>query len=255
MPVNRRFHYAIVDSNSKPLEIGIGYLSDANTFVRERPHATYIGSVYDNTAPTAVTLAAGTKYLIGTAGPGALSTVMPDIINATVDARILMPSNTYNGQQSNAGPNTTIRGYFFPVHYEFYGLVDAFLIRASATVSLDLALYTMRGNGSPGDVVCSAVNSSVVAGTNMVTFTPALIVPGWYYLYFNASNSSTLYYYLSFLFNNLGNRGTVYFPMNTSALAITQAQGTLPADPSTAGVGLWSDTSSNLMPAIGLRVA
>ncbi len=62
--VNRRAPYCILDSTGAPVEEGIGYLSDATTWVREKITATYANSALFTVNPSAVTLPAGTYQLI-----------------------------------------------------------------------------------------------------------------------------------------------------------------------------------------------
>ena len=60
----QRFQYQILDdSTGAPIESGIGYLS-SGALVRERIECTMVSGTFDNTAPTAVSLAAGTKKVI-----------------------------------------------------------------------------------------------------------------------------------------------------------------------------------------------
>lgn len=75
---SRRFWYSILDADGKPLEHGIGYLTtDANTLVREKILATYSSGTYDDSAPAAVNLAAGTKYVVASAGPESFLGAIP----------------------------------------------------------------------------------------------------------------------------------------------------------------------------------
>jgi hypothetical protein len=60
----QRFQYQILDdSTGAPIESGVGYLS-SGALVRERIECTMVSGTFDNTAPTAVSLAAGTKRVI-----------------------------------------------------------------------------------------------------------------------------------------------------------------------------------------------
>lgn len=64
MASGQRFAYTILDDASgDPIESGIGYLS-SGALVRERIESTMVSGTFDNTAPSAVSLASGTKRVI-----------------------------------------------------------------------------------------------------------------------------------------------------------------------------------------------
>lgn len=55
--------YGIFSQDGEPIEYGIGLLSDSTTLQRTRPSWTFVSGTVDDTAPSAVNLASGTKLV------------------------------------------------------------------------------------------------------------------------------------------------------------------------------------------------
>ena len=67
----RVVRYAIMDDAGKPIERGVGTLTNSTTLTRTWPTATWVSGVLDDTAPSAASLAAGTKTVLIAAEAGA----------------------------------------------------------------------------------------------------------------------------------------------------------------------------------------
>ena len=264
---NMPLPYAIVDpagSPFYPIEEGWGYLSgDANTFVRSQPLTTYSGGTVSRLGGSAVSLAAGTKNLIvGTHITATAAIQLPSkgctLVNSS--HRYLVPANVYQVQTTGSvTAGTANRGYYFPVKYDFYGKVDAFIVRAGGTVTVDFALYPIDQTTflPMGPALFSAVNCAVSSGVQAFTFTTAVLAPGWYYLYINQSSTATL----------TGRRmyamPTPHFPTGTDAMEdpgilyeSSVTQGTVPTSPAPGNVGVFNGTSGNgnIWPFVALRI-
>lgn len=261
--------YTIIDSSATPakvIEEGFGYLTtDANTFVRSYITGSYVSGTLTRFG-TAASLAAGTKYLLAGLHTSATTAIpLPSKACSVVNAShpYLLPENIYQVQTTGSvTAGTANRGYYFPVKYDFFGKVDAFMLRAGGTVTADLGLYPCDYTTfkPKGPAIAAAANCAVSSGIQTFTFSGGAIVltPGWYFLYVNQASTATL----------TGRRmyamPTPHFPNGTDAMedpAIlvesSVTQGTLPTSPAPTGVGVFTGTSSqgNIWPFIALRIS
>jgi hypothetical protein len=260
--------YTIIDGSVSPgkvIEEGFGYLtSNANTFVRAFITGTYASGTLTRLG-SAASLAAGTKYLLTGLHTSATSPViMPGKANTVINSshRYLLPANIYQVQTTGTtSAGTANRGYYFPVKYDFFGKVDAFMVRAGGTVTVDFALFPCDyTNFCPkGPALAAAASSSVSSGIQAFTFSGGAIVlsPGWYFLYVNQGSTSTL----------TGRRMYAmpqpHFPTGTDAtedpgiIYESATQGTIPTSPAPTNAGIFTGTSAqgNIWPWIALRIS
>ena len=247
-----------------PIEEGYGFLSgNANTWVRAVIVSTYSGGSVAQHGGSPVSLAEGTKYLIvGTHISATAAVQMPGKANTLVNSshRYLIPSNIYQVQTTGTvTAGTANRGYYFPVRYDFFGKVDAFVVRAGGTVTVDFALFPVDYTDfmPAGPALFSAVNCAVSSGVQAFTFTAAVLPPGWYFLYINQASTATL----------TGRRmyamPTPHFPVGTDAMEdpgilyeSSVTQGTIPTSPNPGTVGIFTGTSGqgNMWPFVALRI-
>lgn len=189
---NRRFAYAILlDSDGTPIEEGIGYLSASTTLVRERVTATYASSTYDDTSPSAVSLAAGTYRVISTGSAGAIQGVAMNVNrNAALASQKLIPSQhtTVNNASSTGYTCVANRLVYTPFCLGVSAEVDALGIRVGtgvASTNVRLGIYDIDATGHPNKLLgetgalASATSSTDVIGT---IGAPVRLQPGWYYV-------------------------------------------------------------------------
>lgn len=265
---NRPVAYSIVDGSVTPaklIEWGYGYLSgNANTWVRAVVLGTYVSGTLSQ-FPTAASLSGSSNYLIvGVHHNATTIPPLPGKANTLVNSshRYLLPGNVYQVQTTGStSAGTANRGYYFPVRYDFFGKVDAFVIRAGGTVTTDFALFPCDYTSfmPKGPAIAAAANSAVSSGIQAFTFSGGAIVltPGWYFLYVNQASTSTL----------TGRRmyamPTPHFPTGTDNMEdpgclyeSSVTQGTIPTSPNPANVGIFTGTSAqgNIWPFIALRI-
>jgi hypothetical protein len=184
--VGRRFHYSILDSGNLPLESGIGYLTtDANTLVRESVRATYVSSTYDNTAPSAASLAAGTKYVICSAA---------DAISAfgytgNAAAKGFSPL-TYGGDQNvslTAANTLSTFPIWVPERIECTGMYANLSVTAAAGKVFRMGLYSAASNGTLGKVLMDSgsIAADSSGAKNYTLSTNIILHPGIYFAAFN----------------------------------------------------------------------
>ena len=188
---NRRFSYAILlDSDGTPIEEGIGYLSASTTLVRERVTATYASSTYDDTSPSAVSLAAGTYRVISSGSADVIQGAALNVNrNASVGSQKLIPSQhmTANNASSTGYTCVVNRLVYVPFYLGTSAEIDALGIRVgtgAASSSVRLGIYDIDATGHPNKLLgetgalASATSSTDVIGT---IGTPIRLQPGWYY--------------------------------------------------------------------------
>lgn len=171
---DERFQYAILDdATGAPLERGIGYLNASGELVREKPLSVMSGGTYSGVNPPAVSLAAGAKRVICSAGATSTVGAMPWLWS---------PSSGYKGYgdvhgAGSAGttPITADRVYIIPFQASVDADVDAVLVRVmtagGAGTQAKAAIYSIGIDGLPG---VKLTESSAVAvdsvGVKAMTF-------------------------------------------------------------------------------------
>lgn len=187
------FYYAILDdSTDAPIEMGIGHLSASTTLVRDKVLASMVSGVYDDTAPAAVTLAAGTKRVICTPDAGALA-VNPLNVSTGAGSRVIAP-----WMPSSAGTlvATANRLYYVPLLLGTPREVDAIVFRISsgaASTTAKAGLYASDVNGKPAARLAQSGSiDTSAAGKKDATFTAKRYPPGLYYLAVASSGAPTL---------------------------------------------------------------
>lgn len=217
------FYYSILDDSSgAPFEVGIGHLSASTTLVRDLPIATYDSATYDDTAPSAVSLASGTKRVICT---GVAENYAPSI--QTI-ASVVAGANDRRGFLSSYMDGAAVatltkdRLYYSAIDVAVWVSVASLRARTNiagsgATVGFRIGLYNTLPNGSPGDLIAQSGN--IATGTNTeLTFTPGTplrLKPGRYW---------------TAIANDLTTQGSVYSGASSTqigpgALGFSQAGG------------------------------
>lgn len=187
--LNKMFSYGVLDdSTGAPIESGIGYLSDANTLVRSKIVETMVSGTFDNTSPTAVTLAAGSKRVICAPLARTIDQVLPLIGNTNGNKFIL--NDCLNTQSNIAGAyplDLSGRLNVHPWKHPYGGEIDGFSVyvsTAQAATILRIGLYSVGINGLPNKLIVEGSSSIDLAatGNKVTTFTPQVLAPGWYYI-------------------------------------------------------------------------
>lgn len=184
------FYYGILnDSDGSPIEFGIGHLSGASTLVRDRILATYSGTTYDNTSPSAISLAVGTKRVICASEAGSLACTAPYVSNNAALAlgkRIPSQHATTNNAASAAITLVANRLYITPFLLATNVEVSALIARVgtgAALSSIRLGLYRCGIDGFAGELVAeTAALASTTSGVDISgSVTPIRLTPGWYF--------------------------------------------------------------------------
>jgi hypothetical protein len=192
-----RFYYCILDdSTGDPIEAGVGYLSGSTTLVREKILATYVSSTFDQTSPSAVSLAAGTKRVIVAAIMQSSNPALP-IVGNSFGAKYLgngatradLTAGTFDAMNLDGRLNA------FPWYHDYGGEVDAFVClvnTAQASKIARIGLYTVSmTTGTPETLIVESGSIDIAStGVKVSTFTARVIPPGWYVIAV-LSNSTT----------------------------------------------------------------
>lgn len=160
---NQRFDYVILDSNDQPIERGLGYHDGSGNIVRELVMATWVSSVYTGANPSAASLAAGTKYIIVSAGAQSLMAAKPGQFQHNL--RCYGDMNIGNAPGTLSITANVI--YAFMFHATVDSDIDAVLFRVSTASSAGTfgrgAIYDVKADGSPG--VQLALGAEVLTDT------------------------------------------------------------------------------------------
>lgn len=175
--------YSILNSSGQPVEEGIGCYSAADTLTRTYVCGTYTGGVYDNTAPSAISLS-GT-YTVIASNVRAMAPTLPQI-NPSAPARYFAsPSH-----QSSTNSKTITAGDLIAVPLLFSAArpVDAFAIEVATLGAGAVAragLYSVGANGLPAKLLIESADIDCsTTGVKVATFGAISIPPGWYYMLF-----------------------------------------------------------------------
>lgn len=202
--VGSRFSYSVYDTPADPvpIEYGIAYLTSSTTMVREKVRGTMVGGTLDNTSPTAVTLASGTKYVVAAPLAETIMPAMPCIGTASGlsstrlvgNAMCCQPLNSpsYTSLDSGATGRFNICPFLLPYGGE-YDAMGVMVGTAEAGRTLRIGLYAFKANGDPGELVvqCSAIDVSST-GYRFGTFAAQKIPAGWYLVALQSDATSAL---------------------------------------------------------------
>jgi hypothetical protein len=171
----QRFQYQILDAaTGAPIESGVGYLS-GGTLVRERIEATIVSGTFDNSTPSAVSLASGTKTVIcGLSMSSALSTV----------PGTFAPSGGFRGYgdavtAQGGGGNIALvnqRAIALPFWAVSNQEIDALVVRVTAAGTsgslIRGAIYSVGADGLPDVKLAeSGTADGTTTGQKFLTFT------------------------------------------------------------------------------------
>lgn len=257
--IGSRVGYSITDADGLPLEKGVGYKSGATTWVREHVIWTMSSGTFGS-ANSALSLAAGTKYLLLHTDPADAAPPLPPrpCSALAADDRLVLPSNVVELSAIGLTPSNYNRGIFALVRFDFPGRVNGFVVHSSSTQQLDIALYTVNAStGKPGSIYIGVANHALTgAGKTVIAFTEQRMVPGYYYLYLNVNNGS------SFTGREMiVSPGGLFIPHSAGGLTEqgviyqAQTQGTLPTAPNPTSVGSFTGSTGNngKLPFVALR--
>lgn len=176
----QRFSYQIVDDTSgEPIECGIGYLS-SGALVREHIEATMVSGTLDITAPTAASLASGTKRVICAASSGMLIPPAPGVWNGVAGRLYGDPQMSSSLGSFTA---TADRAYALPFIRAVDRPIDAVSFRlntaAAAGKSAICAVFAWGADGLPGTKLAETSTVAVdgATGVKTVTFSSAFDPP------------------------------------------------------------------------------
>lgn len=173
--------YSVLNSNGEPVEEGIGCYSAVNTLTRTAVCATYTGGVYDNTAPTAVSLS-GTYTVIASSVRG-MAPTLPQIDTAAAARYYSTPSHQLSGSS-----RTVVAGDLIAVPFLYTAArpVDAFALEVTTLGTSAVArvgLYSVGANGLPAKLLIESADIDCsTTGVKVATFGAVSIPPGWYYI-------------------------------------------------------------------------
>lgn len=259
LSVGQIVSYSILNSNDQPVEEGIGAYSATNTLTRTCPCATYISNIYDNTAPSAVSLT-GTNTVILSSVRG-MAPTLPQINTAAAARYYSTPSH-----QMSTNSRTVLAGDLIAVPFLYTAArpVDAFALEVAtlgAGAVARVGLYSVGANGLPAKrLIESAGIDCSTTGVKVATFDAVSIPPGWYYILFACKTANVgVRAYNGGAVGNLLMTNTLGQSAFNAPYSFTRIAGwntgwtSLPAD---APAGTWSHivVTSDFAPHVALRL-
>lgn len=256
IPTNVPFQYVIQSLDGTQVEMGVGYLSNATTLVRDSaPEFTYTGGVASTgTGLSKVALSAGTKYVgIAPYGRG-LRPTLPTIYTSA-NKRYQTTKTPFGTAGTATLNNGTV--YFVPFEIHVADSVDGVAIANTVvgTGNIVAGIYSINpATGAPMSMLLSgAAVSAAATGFIVSTFAATVFPPGWYYLALHKQNSDGTTRTIA----GAAAVGGQFLPLgidssNNQIIGFTQSTaytGTLPA------VGTLAEVTTGNLPALWLRVA
>ncbi len=192
-PVGVRFAYTLLDEAGLFLEAGIGYLSDTTTLVRARVAATFTGSSYASSAPTAVALA-GTTTVIATPHAATLESMMPTVDAISAGVMRYLSSAARTASTAATGPSTNL-AYYPPYLHRCGSPVITLAVNVTTAIAGgmgQIGLYACNENGGVGALIFKSGDIDMsTTGVKVVTLPAPVALPsGWYYTGFVGNNGS-----------------------------------------------------------------
>lgn len=182
------FSYTILsDSDGTPIETGIGHMSSSTVMVRDKILATFVSSVYDDTAPSAVTLASGTKRVICAPTSGLLTPNPAAIISAAGQKMVFPTGMTLTTNTKTLTANTA---YLSCLKWEYAAEINSLACQVTTLAGtgsdrIQLGIYGVSETGVPGNLICRtgdiAPNTTGLKTAALSSGTNKVLQPGWYW--------------------------------------------------------------------------
>jgi hypothetical protein len=192
-----RFQYQVLDdATAAPIESGMGYLS-GGALVRERIECTMVSGTFDNTTPTAVSLAAGTKRVIcAVSAAGMMATAAGAY---TISGGFRGYGDSISLIQGLSGNLALVasRAYATPFIAQSANEIDALVVRVtvagSAGALIRGAIYSVGADGLPDvQLALSGTADAATTGQRFLSFT-AFRPPARFFGCLIATNGPAVY--------------------------------------------------------------
>lgn len=239
---NVRYPYYIEHESDGSWESGVGYKSDATTFVRERV------TISSGGRGVSVSFAAGTKTIFCEFNEHNVAPAWPGIRGTNKD---IGPANV-NGNRVSAMTATVDRLYYFPFELRIGTTITHLCVSVDTAVAASkarLGWYRMGLDGNPDNLLLESADvDTTTVGDKIMAVTNTFMPPGWYFAAC-AANAAVGYLASSrveFHGGPLGNGGRDVSLYQTLAAGWTA----LPATAAISGVG---NVDGGTVPGVYLR--
>lgn len=254
------FMYAILDdATGLPIEAGIGHMNSSTEMVRDQPRSTYVAGP-DNTSPSAVSLAAGTKRVICILEEGSVSPTIPNVQNA-FGQRIVLPDGQMpaGGTRALGANQMLLTCLRWNCAREIAALAcQVQTANGSASDRIQLGIYATDHNGLPGPLLCRSgdiLPNSTGYKTSALAAGNFRLPPGWYWFAIMSNVTPTM------VANAAGSSDKVNIstPMGGPAGSVNGRYGFFTASigagwsslPASVTLGTAVSVASDFMPTIG----
>lgn len=188
--IGQLFAYSIYtggDSAPAFREAGLGYLSASNTLVRAKVSATFDGSTYNQSSPTATDFGGASVTIICTPHAGTLESMLPTVDKTSASVARYIQSAGRNMNQTSLALSP-LRLYYMPFLLKTAAPIVSLMLSVgtagAASTTARLGLYAMTENGYPGQLLATtgALDVSTTGQKVGTLATPLNLPPGWYVL-------------------------------------------------------------------------
>ena len=176
--------YVILNSSDQPLEAGVGKKTSATNINRVKVTKTFTGGTYDDTNPTALTLANATDYhLIISPIDGAIQGSMAGL-STTAGYKAIHSAHAAGWATGNAAL-TDDRQVLMPFELKVGGVLEGFMFyvgTSAANTFVQCGAYALDHNGEPTKLLARTADlDTSTTGTKVpAVVTPVWVPPGWY---------------------------------------------------------------------------
>jgi hypothetical protein len=251
--VGQLFSYTLLDSNGLLLEAGDGALTDATTMTRAKVCATFSGTTYANSAPSAISLS-GTTTVVCTPHAATLESMLPTVDSQSASISRYLTSAHRNLATTTSGPSANNVQYM-PFLLRCGAPVASLAVNVTTLGAGDTAragLYVCNEKGYPGALLATTgsldLSTTGVKGGTLAA--PLFLPPGWYYTGFVASSGTPrLTAYSSGTSNQMGGSPLGFNSSLTAIELRTESVGST-ALPATASTTSSAQAIGNIHPII-----
>lgn len=198
--LNQPFTYVLLDSNSRPLEAGVGYLSGSTTLVRAIIEDTFASSTDNNETATAASLT-GTTTVLLTPIESSLEAILATVDGQTAGVNRFVTS-AHRVLPAATQALVALRCYYAPFLLRCGGAVQSLSINVTTLASANAraAIYACNHLGYPGAKLCEVPSNLDVSTTGVKTGTLSSALrlpPGWYFAAMASDGTPTVTAYSS----------------------------------------------------------
>lgn len=180
---SERFQYSILsDSDGKPVECGIGYVTSGTTLVREKIIATYVSSTYSE-YPSAASLSGTSRIIVTPLANGVGPSLTQIHSGATRYYALPNYQNALNTKGLTANVTMFIAGPVATTSKVTGMACEVTSGAGTGSNKLRMGIYSVASDGTPGAVIAETADATALTGLKTPSFPSAIILPSGHYYF------------------------------------------------------------------------